>query len=49
MFDMALAPVLTQLVAENPSPQNTLSLRKFFEWAINYNFWLSEQAKLDLE
>lgn len=31
MFDMALAPVLTQLVAENPSPKNTLSLRKFFE------------------
>ena len=30
IFDMALAPVLIQLVAENPSPQHTLELRKYF-------------------
>lgn len=29
VFDMALAPVLIQLVAENPSPKHTLELRKF--------------------
>ncbi|RMX46711.1 hypothetical protein pdam_00015699 [Pocillopora damicornis] len=29
VYDMALAPVLIQLVAENPSPQHTLKLREY--------------------
>ena len=30
IFDMALAPVLLQLVAENPSPRHLLELKKLF-------------------
>ncbi|KAL9962591.1 hypothetical protein ACROYT_G031702 [Oculina patagonica] len=37
IFDMALAPVLVQLAAENPSPQHTLELRKYFTHPVKLN------------
>lgn len=37
IFDMALAPVFIQLVAENPSSQHTLELRKYFKHPVKLN------------
>lgn len=37
VFDMALAPVLIQLVSENPSPRHMLQLRKYFMNPIKLN------------
>ena len=36
VFDMALSPLLFQLVAENPSPRPTLELASYFRWARLY-------------
>lgn len=37
VYDMALAPVLIQLVAENPSPQHTLKLREYLLSPVKLN------------
>ncbi|PFX14631.1 WD repeat-containing and planar cell polarity effector protein fritz-like [Stylophora pistillata] len=37
VYDMALAPVLIQLLAESPSPLNTLKLREYFPNPVKMN------------